>query len=31
MWLGEIIALEWRDLDLTARRLTVQRSEWQGM
>ena len=28
--LGEIIALEWRDIDLTARRLTVQRSDWQG-
>ena len=28
--LGEIIALEWRDIDLAARRLTVERSEWQG-
>src|SRR4029450_7690 len=28
--LGEIIALEWRDIDLAARRLTVQRSEWLG-
>jgi len=28
--LGEIIALEWRDIDLTARRLSVQRSDWQG-
>jgi hypothetical protein len=28
--LGEIIALEWRDVDLAARRLTVQRSEWLG-
>jgi integrase len=28
--LGEIIALEWRDVELTARRLTVQRSEWLG-
>ena len=28
--LGEIIALEWRDVDLQARRLTVQRSDWQG-
>jgi integrase len=28
--LGEIIALEWRDVDLSARRLTVQRSEWLG-
>lgn len=28
--LGEIIALEWRDVDLAARRLTVQRSDWIG-
>jgi integrase len=28
--LGEIIALEWRDIDLAARRLTVERSERQG-
>jgi integrase len=28
--LGEIIALEWRDIDLHARRLTVQRSDWLG-
>src|SRR4029453_7585676 len=28
--LGEIIAPEWRDIDLAARRLTVQRSEWLG-
>jgi integrase len=28
--LGEILALEWRDVELTARRLTVQRSDWQG-
>jgi integrase len=28
--LGEIIALEWCDVDLAARRLTVQRSEWLG-
>ena len=28
--LGEIIALEWRDVELGARRLTVQRSEWLG-
>jgi integrase len=26
--LGEIVALEWRDIDLAARRLTVQRSDW---
>ena len=25
-----IIALEWRDIDLAARRLTVERSDWQG-
>jgi integrase len=28
--LGEIVSLEWRDIDLTARRLTVQRSDWFG-
>ena len=28
--LGEIVALEWRDVDLAARRLTVQRSDWHG-
>ena len=28
--LGEIIALERRDVDLAARRLTVQRSDWLG-
>ena len=28
--LGEIVGLEWRDVDLTARRLTVQRSDWLG-
>jgi len=28
--LGEIVALEWRDVDLAARRLTVQRSDWMG-
>ena len=28
--LGEIIALEWRDINLAARRLTVERSDWQG-
>jgi integrase len=28
--LGEIIALEWRDIDLAACRLTVERSDWQG-
>ena len=26
--LGEIIALEWRDVELGARRLTVHRCEW---
>jgi integrase len=30
MRLGEIIALEWRDIELTSRRLTVQRSDWHG-
>ena len=28
--LGEIVELEWRDVDLQARRLTVQRSDWLG-
>ena len=28
--LGEIVALEWRDIDLAARRLTVERSDWLG-
>ena len=28
--LGEIIALEWRDIDMAARRLTVERSDWLG-
>jgi len=28
--LGEIVALEWRDVDLQARRVTVERSDWQG-
>ena len=28
--LGELVALEWRDVDLHARRLTVQRSDWRG-
>ena len=28
--LGEIVALEWRDVDLQARRVTVQRSDWLG-
>ena len=28
--LGEIIGLEWRDVELGARRLTVERSEWLG-
>jgi integrase len=26
--LGDIVALEWQDVDLHARRLTVQRSDW---
>jgi integrase len=28
--LGEIVALEWRDVDLGARRLSVERSDWLG-
>ena len=28
--LGEMVALEWRDIDLHARRLTIQRSDWLG-
>jgi integrase len=28
--LGEIVALEWGDVDLHARRLTVQKSDWRG-
>src|SRR4029079_10675892 len=28
--LGEILALEWRDVELGPRRLTVQRSDWLG-
>ena len=28
--LGESVALEWGDVDLHARRLTVQRSDWRG-
>jgi integrase len=28
--LGEIVALEWGDVDLHARRLTVERSDWRG-
>ena len=28
--LGEIVALEWGDVDLHARRLTVERSDWCG-
>lgn len=28
--LGEIVALEWRDIDLAARRPTVERSDWLG-
>ena len=27
---GEIMALEWRDMDLTKRQVCVQRSEWKG-
>ena len=27
---GEMMALEWADVDLTKRQLTVQRSEWKG-
>jgi integrase len=27
---GEMIALEWRDVDLTKRQICVQRSEWKG-
>jgi integrase len=28
--LGEIVALEWQDVDLAVRRLTVERSSWLG-
>jgi integrase len=28
--LGEIVALEWADVDLVRRRLTVQHSDWRG-
>src|SRR4051812_41207660 len=28
--LGEIMALEWRDVDLQKRQLCVERSEWRG-
>lgn len=28
--LGEILALEWRDIELSSRRLSVQRSDWLG-
>jgi integrase len=28
--LGEIIGLEWKDVDLTRRQVCVQRSEWRG-
>ena len=28
--LGEIVALEWTDVDVHARRLTVQHSDWRG-
>jgi integrase len=27
---GEMMALEWRDIDLAKRQLTVARSEWKG-
>lgn len=27
---GEMIALEWRDIDLTKRQLCIQRSDWNG-
>jgi site-specific recombinase XerD len=27
---GEMMALEWRDVDLTKRQICVQRSEWKG-
>ena len=27
---GEIMALEWRDVDLNKRQLTVERSDWKG-
>jgi integrase len=30
MRLGELIALQWDDIDLVSRILTVQRSDWQG-
>ena len=29
--LGEIVALEWRDIDFETRRLTVQRADWLGV
>jgi integrase len=28
--LGELIGLEWQDIDLNRRRVTVARSEWKG-
>jgi integrase len=28
---GEMMALEWTDLDLSKRQLTVARSDWKGM
>lgn len=30
MRLGELIALQWDDIDLVSRMLTVQRTDWQG-
>jgi len=30
LWCGEMIALEWRDVDLGKRQLCVQRSDWNG-
>jgi integrase len=28
--LGEIVALEWQDIDLRTQRLNIQRSDWCG-
>jgi integrase len=30
LWMGEILALEWGDIDLKAGLLTVMRSDWRG-